>query len=66
MWLRASWRVRASLRNRPRTADVTVSDPGFFTPRIVIHRCSASIITNTPRGFRASSIVSAISVASRS
>src|SRR4051794_10698002 len=35
-------------------------------PRIVIHRCSASITTNTPRGLSACSIDSAISVVSRS
>ncbi len=53
MWCIASWRVRASLRNKPRTADVTVTAPGFLMPRIVMHRCSASITTNTPRGLSA-------------
>ena len=66
MWFMASCRVRASVRKRPRTAEVTVTAPGFLMPRIVMHRCSASITTKTPRGSRAASIVSAISVVSRS
>ena len=43
-----SARVAAFLLNSPRTADVTVSVPGLRTPRIDMHRCSASIITSTP------------------
>ena len=43
-----------------------MTEPGFLTPRIVMHRCSASITTNTPRGLNARSIASAISVVSRS
>ena len=50
MWLIASWRVRASVRNRPRTAEVTVTEPGFLMPRIVMHRCSHSITTKTAAG----------------
>ena len=46
----ASARVEASLRKRPRTAEVTVVVPGFLTPRIDMHRCSASTTTNTPWG----------------
>src|SRR4029434_5670965 len=66
MWCSASWRVLASFRNSPRTAEVTVTEPGFFTPRIVMHRCSASITTNTPRGSRARAIACAVSLARRS
>ena len=43
----------------PRTAQVTVLEPGFFTPRIVMHMCSASKTTTTPYGFSRSIIVSA-------
>ena len=39
----ASVRVATFSRNRPRTAEVTVVDPGFFTPRMDMQRCSASI-----------------------
>ena len=45
-----SARVAGFSLNRPRTADVTVSVPGLRTPRIDMQRCSASIITNAPRG----------------
>ena len=45
-----SARVAALSLNRPRTADVRVSVPGLRTPRIDMQRCSASIITNAPRG----------------
>ena len=61
-----SARVAALSLNRPRTADVTVSVPGLRTPRIDMHRCSASIITNAPRGCSTSTIASAICVVSRS
>ena len=43
----ASLRV-AALRSRPRTALVTVLAPGLWTPRMDMHRCSAST-TSTPR-----------------
>ena len=46
----ASARVATSERNSPRTDEVTVTVPGFFTPRIDMQRCSASITTSTPRG----------------
>src|ERR1039457_1515421 len=62
----ASARVAWSLRNRPRTAEVTVWVPGFFTPRMDMHRCSASTTTRTPRGSSAASMASAISVVIRS
>src|SRR5690349_2512929 len=45
-----------SSRNAPVKCVVTVSAPGFSTPRSDMHMCSASIITATPRGFRISSI----------
>ena len=44
----ASDRV-AALRMMPRTAEVTVLEPGLRTPRIDMHRCSASTTTSTPR-----------------
>ena len=43
-----SARVAGLSLNRPRTADVRVRVPGLRTPRIDMHRCSASIITNAP------------------
>ena len=43
----ASDRV-AALRMMPRTAEVTVLEPGLRTPRMDMHRCSAST-TSTPR-----------------
>src|SRR5439155_8178561 len=58
----ASVRVLASERKTPRTAEVTVVAPAFLTPRIVMHRCSASMRTNTPLGSSAESRASAISV----
>ena len=50
MKLIASARVAGLSLNSPRTADVTVSVPAFFTPRIDMHRCSHWISTNTPLG----------------
>ena len=49
-----------SARNMPVNWVVMVETPGFCTPRIAMHLCSASIITATPRGLRISSIASAI------
>ena len=46
----ASALVAESGRNSPRTAEVMVRVPGFFTPRIDMHRCSASTTTSTPSG----------------
>jgi len=45
-----SARVAWFSRKMPRTTEVTVTAPGFCTPRMVIHRCSASMMTMTPRG----------------
>ena len=61
----ASERV-AALCIEPLTADVTVFEPGFRTPRMVMQRCSASITTITPRASRSSTIASATWVVSRS
>src|SRR3989304_1508412 len=47
-------------------ADVTSVVPGFWTPRIVMHRCSASITTATPSGESPSMMASAIWPVSRS
>ena len=57
-WMKrmASKRVAVLSRNRPRTAEVTVDEPGLRTPRIDMHRCSASITTSTPRGSRVRSM----------
>ena len=55
----ASARVRESLRKPPRIAEVMVMAPGFFTPRMVMQVCSASITIITPTGFRPSKSVSA-------
>ncbi len=65
MKLMASARVAGLSLNIPRTADVTVSDPGFLTPRIDMHRCSASMTTKTS-GVRMSTSASAICVVNRS
>src|SRR5258707_13331335 len=62
----ASARVRGSFRKPPSTAEVTVIAPGFFTPRKVMHVCSASITTITPRGCSRSKRVFAISEVRRS
>ncbi len=56
----------AVLRNCPRTAEVTVRAPGLRTPRMDMHRCSASSTTMTPLGDSACSRASAICVVSRS
>ena len=58
MRLIASARVAAS-RIAPRTALVTVREPGLRTPRIDIHRCSASTTTMTPRAPKCSTKASA-------
>lgn len=47
----ASARVAGS-RRLPRTALVTVFAPGLRTPRMDMHRCSASMTTIAPRGWR--------------
>ena len=56
----ASLRVRGSLRKPPRTHDVTVIAPAFFTPLSVMQVCSASMTTITPSGFKPSYSVFAI------
>ena len=63
--LMASARVAGLSLKRPRTADVTVRLPGFLTPRIDMHRCSASMTTNTPAGFSTSMSASATWVCRR-
>jgi hypothetical protein len=60
MMLIASARVVSLSRKAPRTAEVTVRAPGLRTPRIVMHRCSASMTTTTPRGSSVSTSASAI------
>ena len=62
----ASARVVALVRNWPRTAEVMVRAPAFFTPRMVMQRCSASMTTMTPRASRSSMSASATWVVSRS
>ena len=54
--VKASQRVFSLLSKTPLTAEVVVNDPGFFIPRIVMHICSASIITITPNGYSISII----------
>ena len=63
---RVSLLVLSSLLKEPLTAEVTVMAFGFFTPRMDMHRCSASITTITPFGERPSMIASATWVVSRS
>ena len=50
--LMASARVTVLSLKMPRTADVTVFAPGLRTPRMAMHRCSASMTTITPRGLK--------------
>src|SRR5699024_8168514 len=47
---RNSARLRGSSRISPNRAEVVVRDPGARAPRKVMHVCSASITTPTPRG----------------
>ena len=61
----ASLRVAAA-RMMPRTADVTVLVPGLCTPRMDMHRCSASTTTSTPLQPRRSTMASATCAVSRS
>ena len=56
----ASSRVFWLFWNAPRTALVTVLEPGFLMPRMLMHRCSASSTTIAPWGFSCSTSVSAI------
>ena len=63
---RASARVAWLRSNAPRTALVVVFAPAFFTPRMLMHRCSASNTTMTPWGCSCSMSVSAICEVRRS
>ena len=45
-----SWRVSVLVRNTPSIADVVTKEFCFSTPRIRMHRCSASSTTATPSG----------------
>ena len=56
----ASARVAWLFSKAPRTALVVVVVPGFFTPRMLMHMCSASKTTITPCGCSCSISVSAI------
>ena len=62
----ASARVLALSLMLPRTAEVTVFAPGLRTPRIDMHRCSASITTSAPRGYSTRISASAIWLVIRS
>ena len=57
---RNSRRVDGLSRNAPSMRLVTITAPGLWTPRVVMHWCAASITTATPSGFRTSSITLAI------
>src|SRR5262245_41102556 len=65
-------RLRNSLRvfwfslNAPNMELVTATECCFSTPRMIMHRCWASMTTATPRGRTFSLIVSAICMVSRS
>ncbi len=61
-----SLRLRTSRINIPRSAEVTITEPGFFMPRIVVQLCDASSTTATPCGFRFVIRKSAIWLVSRS
>src|SRR4030095_10724780 len=61
-----SSRVLEFVWKAPRMALVTTVEFCFSMPRIRMHRCSASVTTATPSGASWRSIVSAISVVSRS
>lgn len=54
--------VFASVLIAPLNAEVIVLAPAALAPRIVIHKCSASITTATPKGSKLSYKKSAISV----
>src|SRR3984885_4238993 len=59
--------VRVSFsRKQPTIAEVTVDEFCFSIPRIIMHKCRASITTPTPCGWIASSIESAICRVNRS
>ncbi len=54
-----SARVAGLRWKTPRMALVTVMLPGFWTPRIVIHKCDAEMTTATPAGSSVVMIASA-------
>src|SRR3972149_7038718 len=60
--LRVSWRVRKA----PSNVLVMIIEFCFSTPRIRMHRCSASMTTATPRGSSFSMMILAIWLVSRS
>jgi len=64
--VRNSPRVFSFVRNTPSIELVTVRAFCFWTPRIMRHRCCASMTTATPRGWTYSLSASAICVVSRS
>ena len=49
-----SWRVSTLVRNTPSIAEVVTQEFCFSTPRIRMHRCSASSTTATPKGLSSS------------
>ena len=61
---RNSARVRASLRNVPVMRLVIIDTLRLCTPRVVMHWCTASTTTPTPRGLSTSVMQSAICVVS--
>ena len=61
-----SARVASLVWMSPRTALVTVLEPGVRTPRMLMHRCSASMSTSAPVGCRDVSMASATSLVIRS
>src|SRR3970282_1659973 len=60
--LRVSWRVRKA----PSNVLVMIIEFCFSTPRILMHKCSASMTTATPRGSSFSMMILAIWLVSRS
>ena len=60
MKLRNSPRVRASLLKLPVMRLVTIETLRLCTPRVVMHWCTASTTTPTPRGLSTSVMQSAI------
>src|SRR6185437_15464059 len=63
---RNSSRVASWSRKTPRTDEVTITEFCFSTPRIIMQRCFASIITPTPRAPMVSMIAREICSVSRS
>ena len=61
MSAKASFLVLKSVLHPPLIAEVTVFEPGFLIPLMVMQRCSASKTTQTDLASTACSIASAIS-----